>query len=132
MLPSQPAQGNGPAIYINSAGALELKNSILTNYNPGIYLAGTLNENYNMSITIRRYCMSLAMCTILVGTLPPRVGPQFISPARGDYHLLARLPSIRGANMGVVVDREGLPRTNRWDVGAYQFHWRQNNNPEIE
>jgi predicted outer membrane repeat protein len=124
---AQPAQTSGPAIYIESAGTLELKNSILTNYNPGIYLAGTLNEDYNMFYNnyadiVYEPGSTLNQGTHSTGTL----NPQFISPAGGDYHLLASSPAINmGANLGVTIDREGLPRTNRWDVGAYQFYWRQ-------
>ena len=107
---------------------LELKNSILTNHNPGVYLAGTLNEDYNMfynnSVDI---VFDVGSCVqSWWALLPALLNPQFISPAGGDYHLLASSPAINmGANLGVTIDREGLPRTSRWDVGAYQFYWRQ-------
>ncbi len=124
---AQPAQGSGPAISINSGGTLELKNSILTNYNPGIYLAGTLNEDYNMFYNnFVDIVLDVGYVYNPGGHSTATVNPQFISPAGGDYHLLASSPAINmGVNLGVVVDREGLPRLNRWDVGAYQFYWRQ-------
>ena len=124
---ARPAQAAGPAIRVESGATLELKNSILTNYNPGIYLAGTLNEDYNMfynnfvdiSYTAGSTRNSGGHST---GTLDPL----FVSLAGGDYHLRSTSYAIgHGANLGVTVDLDGMARVSRWDIGAFQFYWRQ-------
>jgi hypothetical protein len=124
---SRPNQGSGPAIQVEAGSTLDLKNSILTNHNPGVYLAGTLNEDYNMfynnSIDLQ---FSSGYVYNPGGHTTGLQDPQLANPAGGDYRLLPTSPAInRGIDLGVTTDRDGLPRTNRWDVGAYQFYWRQ-------
>ena len=120
---ARPAQASGPAIYVEAATTLTLNNSILTNYNPGIYLAGTLNEDYNL------FYNNDGDIAVAVGyTYNPGghstggLNPLLANPAGGDYHLRSNSPAIgTGTNLGVTIDLDGLPRLGRWDKGAYQF-----------
>jgi predicted outer membrane repeat protein len=124
---AQPAQAAGPAIRVESGATLELKNSILTNYNPGIYLAGTLNEDYNM------FYNNFVDISYTAGSTRNSGGhstgsldPLFVNLTSGDYHLRSTSYAIgHGANLGVTVDLDGMARVSRWDIGAFQFYWRQ-------
>lgn len=120
---SQPVQGTGPAVRIETGVTMDLKNSIFTNYNPGITLAGTLNEDYNLFY-------NNTIDIILAGGTHNGGGhstnthdPLLADPAGGDYHLRYGSPAVgMGLDLGVTVDLDGIARQNRWDAGAYQFN----------
>ena len=120
---SQPSQGSGPAILINSTGSAELYNSLLTNYNPGVKLEGTLTEDYNMFYNnLNDISLGSAGSYNPGGHSTGMIDPRFVSPTQGDYHLRPCSYTIgHGTNLGIATDLDGIPRQNRWDIGAYQF-----------
>ncbi len=120
---ARPTQGTGSGIFIQSRSTLELKNSLICDYAEGIYVDGTLTEDYNLFYDNAKDTNISITGTHNQGLHNYLGNPLFINPAGGDYHLMWDFPAIDlGTDLGITTDLDGRARNNgRFDSGAYQF-----------
>lgn len=120
----QPTRANNSAILVNSGSNLTMYNSIISSYPTGVYISGTLYEGNNILFNNgTNFFVNLGVHNAYGSTLL-NIDPLFMDPATDDYHLRAFSPAIgAGTDTPIVVlyDLDVKSRTNRWDIGAYQF-----------
>jgi uncharacterized repeat protein (TIGR01451 family) len=115
-----PSTSPAAAIRIGQ-GAVFITNNIVSDYVIGIeVVGGTVSEDYNLFYP----------ATMVTGTGPIAHGshslvgdPLFFNPAVDDYHLLPISPAKdSGANLGVVIDLDGLvrPMDYGYERGCYE------------
>ena len=61
---ARPTRGTGRAIYVKSGATLDIKNSIFTAYEVGIYNDGTLTEDYNLGFDMEQTLPTAAQLTV--------------------------------------------------------------------
>jgi hypothetical protein len=124
---AQPAQGTGPAVYLEPGAVMDLYNSIVNNYTNAIQLSGagsTLTEDYNLFYGNSLDVILGSGSVYNPGSPSYKIFPPgFVNPAAGNYHLLSSSKAIGGGHdYGLADDLEFHPRlAGRNDIGAYQF-----------
>jgi predicted outer membrane repeat protein len=120
----QPTVGNYSALRINSGSNLTMYNTIISNYETGVYNQGTFTEGYNLWYGNSFNILNDGGTVNAIGHDVTGKDPLFISPATDDFHIKAFSPAI-GAGIvtstPVLYDLDVKERINRWDIGAYQF-----------
>ncbi len=118
---AHPVQATGSAVYVKNGAVLSARNNILSGYAKLFIIRGTLTEDYNLFFDFVQD-VDFADGTVTSGlhTLIS-VDPRFMNPSAGSYHLMAGSPAIGAGTNLVSTDLDGLPRINRWDLGAFQW-----------
>lgn len=100
--------------------AVTARNLIIAN-NPGV---GIALDHASADVDYVDYWNNGTDLTKTAGTEPTHFwtdDPLFVDAGAGDYHLqAASLCRGRAIDVGVTVDRDNLPRTGPFDLGAYQ------------
>ena len=116
-----PIQATDSAVYVKNGATLNARNNILSGYAKLFIVRGTLTEDYNLFFDFGQDVdFAGGIVTSGLHTLIG-VDPRFMNPSAGSYYLLAGSPAIGAGTNLVSTDLDGLPRVNRWDLGAFQW-----------
>ena len=119
--------GDGSGLYVTgTASTVALTNTILVSHTVGITVAAGNTATLEATLWGTDTWSNLAdwggAGTIVTGTINLWDDPDFVDPARGDYHIGPNSAAIdAGVDAGVLVDIDGEPRLSVPDVGADEY-----------
>jgi predicted outer membrane repeat protein len=121
---SRPAKGNGTAIYLVGNTNFHLVNTIITNYDKGLDVWGSLNYDHVLFFNNTSNIINESGSSVTNSGSNIQQDPLFANPGGDNYHLTASSPAIPGGlyTPGVTIDLDYRPRSaGRSAIGAYNF-----------